>query len=233
MIQMEIGFNILYLLGIYLLIYLMFRRHQSARFISQPGAEIFILAFLLLAIGDTGHVGFRLLAYATGGLENNEVLVGLGALATAITITVFYVLLIEVWRRKTNSPLNWVFWSVLFFGIARLIVMTVKGNQWGQVVPPYDFSLMRNAFLTVMGLIVLVVYFISGVRNKECFFGRTAIAIFFSFAFYIPVILFVQKVPMIGMLMIPKTIAYVYMAIVGYQFLFKKKSEIESTSSTP
>ncbi len=227
MIQMEIGFNILYLLGIYLLVFLMFRKHRSELYISKPGAEIFLLAFLLLAIGDTGHVGFRLIAYANGGLENNQVLVGLGALATAITITVFYVLLIEVWRRKTNAPKNWIFWSVLFLGIARLIIMTVKGNQWGQVVPPYDFSLMRNAFLTLMGIVVLIVYLITGMRNKDCYFGRMAIAIFFSFAFYIPVILFVQKVPMIGMLMIPKTIAYVYMAIVGYQFLFKKNTEGE------
>lgn len=227
MIQMEIGFNILYLLTIYLLVVLMLRKYRSDDYINQAGSGVFLLAFLLLALGDTGHVGFRLLAYAMGGLENNEVLVGLGALATAVTITIFYVLLVEVWRRKTDSPMNWIFWSVLFFGIARLIVMSVKGNQWGQVVPPYDFSLMRNAFLTVMGLVVLIVYFIAGIKNKDCFFGRTAIAVFFSFAFYIPVVLFVQKVPMIGMLMIPKTIAYVYMAIVGYQFLFIRKSEGE------
>jgi hypothetical protein len=36
--------------------------------------------------------------------------------------------------------------------------------------------------------------------------------IFLSFAFYIPVILFVQRIPKLGMLMIPKTCAYLAMA---------------------
>jgi hypothetical protein len=46
-----------------------------------------IWAFALLALGDTGHVGFRVVAYALGGLEAHAGLVGLGALSTAYTVT--------------------------------------------------------------------------------------------------------------------------------------------------
>lgn len=223
MIQMEIGFNILYLLTIYTLVIFMFRKHRSDKFTSRPGAAAFLWAFLLLAIGDTGHVGFRVFAYAKGGLENNELLVGLGALATAVTITIFYMLLVEVWRRETGKQRNWIFWSVVAITIARFVFMSLDGNDWGQVLPPYKYSLIRNAFLTVMGLVVVVLYLRSGLRNKDRFLISVAIAVICSFAFYIPVILFVQKVPMIGMLMIPKTIAYVLMAIFGYNQLFNRK----------
>jgi hypothetical protein len=41
-----------------------------------------------------------------------------------------------------------------------------------------------------------------------------------SYAFYAPVILFVQQVPAIGMLMIPKTLAYVAIAAIAYQSIF-------------
>jgi hypothetical protein len=41
-----------------------------------------------------------------------------------------------------------------------------------------------------------------------------------SFACYVPVILFVQRQPLIGMLMIPKTVAYVVMCLLAYRELF-------------
>ncbi len=38
-----------------------------------------------------------------------------------------------------------------------------------------------------------------------------AVLVVLSFGFYIPVVLFARKRPMIGMLMIPKTICYIVM----------------------
>ena len=43
------------------------------------------------------------------------------------------------------------------------------------------------------------------------------LAITLSFLFYIPVVLFAQTMPMIGMLMLPKTCMYVWMIV-----MFKK-----------
>ena len=44
-----------------------------------------------------------------------------------------------------------------------------------------------------------------------------------SYACYIPVILWVQQMPIIGMLMIPKTIAYVAIAIIAYRGLYPQR----------
>ena len=43
------------------------------------------------------------------------------------------------------------------------------------------------------------------------------LTIILSFAFYIPVVLFADAYPLIGMLMIPKTCAYVWTVLIGYQ----------------
>ena len=43
------------------------------------------------------------------------------------------------------------------------------------------------------------------------------LAIVISFGFYLPVVLFADAVPAIGMFMIPKTCAYVWMALMGYR----------------
>ena len=43
-----------------------------------------------------------------------------------------------------------------------------------------------------------------------------------SFAFYIPVVLWADVIPMIGMLMIPKTCAYVWTVVIGYNAMRKE-----------
>ena len=43
-----------------------------------------------------------------------------------------------------------------------------------------------------------------------------------SFGFYIPVVLWANVVPMIGMLMIPKTCAYVWTVLIGYNAMKKE-----------
>lgn len=43
------------------------------------------------------------------------------------------------------------------------------------------------------------------------------LAITHSFAFYIPVILWAGAAPLVGMLMIPKTCAYVWVVVMGWQ----------------
>jgi hypothetical protein len=53
--------------------------------------------------------------------------------------------------------------------------------------------------------------------------------ILLSYAFYIPVILYVQQGPMIDMLMIPKTMAYAGIALIFYFALFSKTTENDST----
>ena len=44
----------------------------------------------------------------------------------------------------------------------------------------------------------------------------------FFFAVYIPVVLWADVVPMIGMLMIPKTCAYVWTVLIGYKAMRKE-----------
>src|SRR5512136_1508996 len=97
-VWVEVIFNVSYLAVVWALVGLMLRGRSSVAAAGRPLAARLILAFALLALGDTGHVGFRVVAYALGGLEANPVLVGLGALSTAYTVTIFYMLMVDIWR---------------------------------------------------------------------------------------------------------------------------------------
>ena len=231
---MEISFNVLYLIVVWGLVLAMIRRQPGVPDEDKPVTSLFIWAFALLALGDTGHVGFRVLAYASGDLESTislfgrEVgLVGLGAMATAFTVTIFYMLLLVIWHRRYDKPYGW-FGGLLFAaGFLRLAIMLFPANEWNNTVPPQPWSLYRNIPLMIQGLGVAYLLLRDSRQVGDRSFTWIGIMILLSYAFYIPVILFVQQAPMIGMLMIPKTMAYVGIALIAYYSLFRQTAEQE------
>jgi hypothetical protein len=77
--------------------------------------------------------------------------VGLGALATAFTVTIFYVLMLMIWQRRYGKPYGW-FGALLFAAAAvRLVMMLFPANEWNNTVPPQPWSLYRNIPLMTQG----------------------------------------------------------------------------------
>ncbi len=62
-------------------------------------------------------------------------------------------------------------------------------------------------------------------------YGRRARAWRFLsfFGFYIPVVLWADTIPLIGMLMIPKTCAYVWTVLIGYRAMRESKTPLQAT----
>jgi hypothetical protein len=236
---MEIGFNIAYLMAIYLIVALMFMQRDRVAPDDVPVANRIAAAFLLLALGDTGHVGFRVLAYALGGLEAAPVLlgtpvslVGLGALTTAITVTFFYVLMLDAWRVRFGRHYGWFAYLLLATAGLRLVLMAFPANEWGNVVPPQPWSLIRNAPLTLLGLGVAYLILRDARATHDTTFLWIGRMILVSYACYLPVVLFVQRMPLLGMLMIPKTLAYVAIAVIAYRGLYTQPATIDHSPAT-
>lgn len=231
---MEIGFNIAYLITIWIMVILMIRAQPNVPEKDKPVTQLFIWAFALLALGDTGHVGFRLWAYALGDLTSTisvfgrELgLVGMGALATAYTVTIFYMLVLMIWQRRYHQPYGWfggLLWAAAVF---RLVIMLFPANEWNNTVPPQTWSLIRNVPLMILGFGAAYLILRDSIKTHDKPFTWVGIMILVSYAFYLPVILLVQRLPLIGMLMIPKTLAYVAIAFIAYFSLFKQPQEKE------
>lgn len=224
----EIGFNVLYLLAVWGLVIAMARKLDEVEASQIRLARYFVIAFALLAFGDTGHVGFRVWAYAMGDLEASVRLlgmelglVGLGALSTAITVTLFYVVMLLIWSSRFQKPLGKFGWVLIFSAVIRFVIMAFPQNQWNLTVPPQPWSLWRNLPLVILGLGVAFLILRDAIDQHDQTFQWIGLLIVVSYAFYAPVILFVQQVPAIGMLMIPKTLAYVAIAAIAYRAIFQ------------
>ena len=228
----EIIFNISYITILWYLVIQMSRKMETVQPKNIKTAKLILLAFTLLAIGDTGHVGFRVIAYALGGLQTtisfigiNMSLVGLGMLITAYTVTFFYMIFIFIWQERFQKPQNWFTHLLLAMGLIRIILMALPGNNWSIPSVQNQIGFYRNLPLMIQGFGLIALFLISAKEKEDKLFRNIAYMIILSFAFYIPVILFASKIPLLGLLMIPKTCAYLAIAIIAYKQLWPRQSK--------
>jgi hypothetical protein len=202
-IRVEVIFNVTYLIVIWTLVAMMARHRSAVAPADRPVAKrlmwaFALLAFALLALGDTGYVGVRVVAYALGGLQANPALVGLGALSTAYTVTLFNMLMVDIWRLRFRKPLGIAGWTLLGAGVVRLIIMAFPANHWEQIIPPYDWSLLRNALLVVQGVGVMILILRDAFRTGDTTLKWIGAMIALSYAFYAPVIVLRASDPLVG-----------------------------------
>ena len=95
-------------------------------------------------------------------------------------------------------------------------------NNWLATDAPLSCGIYRNIPFALMGVIIIVLFYKSVKEKNDKSFRWMWLTIVLSFAFYIPVVLWADVIPMIGMLMIPKTCAYVWTVVIGYKAMKKE-----------
>ena len=210
---METGFDIVYLATVLTLGIKMLRQcGDRAQF------RLFGAMAVVLGAGDAFHLVPRAVALCTTGLENYTVALGAGKWITSITMTVFYILLYYVWRLRYQAQghrgvtaLVWVLAAL------RIGLCMMPQNRWLSADAPLSWGIWRNLPFAALGLVVIVLFFRSAREHEDKAFRWMWLTIVLSFGFYIPVVLWADTVPVIGMLMIPKTCAYVWTVVIGWR----------------
>lgn len=172
----------------------------------------------LLGAGDSFHLIPRSYALWTTGLEANAAALGIGKLITSITMTIFYLILYYVWRdryqirgRKSLTVAMWMLSAL------RIAFCMLPQNQWLTYRQPLFFGVLRNIPFSIMGVIIIVIFAQEAKKADDAVFRFMPLAVGLSFGFYLPVVLFSGILPIIGMLMIPKTMAYVWIVLMGWK----------------
>ena len=215
----ETLFDAFYLVSVITIGILMIRNSKgNAQF------RLFGLMAVVLGAGDSFHLVPRALALCTTGLENYTVALGLGKWITSVTMTIFYVLLYYVWRQryqvKGKSGLTAAVYALSAVRIG--LCMMMPQNQWLSASSPLAWGVYRNIPFALLGLLIIVLFYRSAKEHEDRAFRWMWLTIVLSFGFYIPVVLWADAVPLIGMLMIPKTCAYVWTVLIGYSAMKKE-----------
>lgn len=208
---MESGFDLIYLGTVLTLGFLMLRRGRTKQH------KLFGLMAVVLGAGDAFHLVPRMIALCTTGMEDHIVALGMGKLITSITMTVFYLLLYSIWRlRYQVKGKTGLTVLVYVLAIVRIALCLCPENAWTSTNPPLSWGIYRNIPFLLLGILIIVLFFRSSREAADYSFRWMWLTIVLSFAFYIPVVLWADTIPAVGMLMIPKTCAYVWTVLIGY-----------------
>lgn len=213
----ESSFDILYLLfAIVSGCVILFRSRSKTE--KMMGA-----AALILGCGDAFHLVPRVLNYFVDA--DFTVALGVGKLITSVTMTVFYLLLYYI-RRDVygETPSRGLTASVWALSAVRIALCLFPQNGWLTNTAPLTWSILRNIPFVILGAIICVLYFKKRGEIKP--FRPMWVYILLSFLFYIPVAVGAGFVPMLGMLMLPKTVCYILM-IVAFLRMTGKKADKE------
>jgi hypothetical protein len=209
----ETLFDIVYLTSVITIGILMIRGSKG-----NGQFRLFGWMAVILGTGDAFHLVPRAWALCTTGLENYTAPLGLGKWITSVTMTIFYVLLYYVWRKRYKVQGRNALTAAVY-GLAgmRILLCMMPQNQWLSADAPLSWGIYRNIPFALLGLLIIILFYQGAGTCKDRSFRWMWLAIVLSFGFYIPVVLWADTVPMIGMLMIPKTCAYVWIVLMGYQ----------------
>lgn len=103
--------------------------------------------------------------------------------------------------------------AVIILALVRIVLCLLPQNDWTGAAPVI-WGIYRNIPFTVLGLIMVLLYF---TERNDRLYRWMWLAVLLSFIFYIPVVLWADVSPMIGMLMLPKTCMYMWIVVMGYK----------------
>lgn len=218
---MESIFDIIYLLGVVGMgIYLLKNSKNKV-------TKLYGWMAVILGAGDAFHLIPRVIALLSAGPNGDltsafiqyEVSMGFGKAVTSITMTVFYLILYIIWKEyyqvKNTKTISIV---LLVLAAVRIIVGLFPQNMWLVHNQPLDWAIYRNIPFAIMGIIMIYLFYKESQNRANDPFKWMCLAITLSFGFYIPVVLWSDVNQAIGLLMIPKTLAYVWVVVMGLQY---------------
>ncbi|MBR1762114.1 MAG: hypothetical protein IJ731_01945 [Eubacterium sp.] len=175
-------------------------------------------AALVLGCGDAFHLVPRVLNYFVD--KDFTTALGAGKLITSITMTVFYILMYYIFLNnyecQESKGITATVWGL---SAIRIALCLFPQNEWFSNSSPLLWGILRNIPFAILGILIVILYF--KCRKDDRCFRFIWLYVTLSFLFYIPVVVGADAVPILGALMLPKTICYL---LILFTFLKKKKN---------
>lgn len=211
---METAFYIIYFVFMVVMgLYVMLKNKQKPMYLLG-------LACILLAVGDAFHLGPRSYGLFTETLDHPSDLLngwlGYGKLFTSMTMTVFYLLFYFYFRAEFRIRHQKVYdYLIVIFVLSRFILLGLPFNEWRNNATPSWYGIIRNIPFVGIGVIVMILCYQN--LNQTEFEKSIFYTIILSFVFYLAVVCFGHLSSWIGMMMLPKTICYMWIGFVFYK----------------
>lgn len=233
----------IWLIPLYIAMITAFRKYFAETNQNLKKQYFFIgFTFLTLAIGDVFHGLGMYLQLATNNKLAPVQLFGstiyiepISLIFDSVMVTLFYMFwqFFMVWRYQNEKLLN-IDYVLLLMAFIRLVMIFMPYNWWGLTPPPGELNLrpIHNTFFILFGLIVVIRTMLYSrdakkvsedpvIQKQEYAIFLTGFCFIISFLFYTLTIALIPINPAAGMLMIPKTFAYIAAIIIIYKDILR------------
>ena len=181
----------------------------------SPRGQFGLMA-LILVIGDGFHLIPRIYAMWDRKAKPYTALLGVGKLIASVTMTVFYVILWDVGAKRYAEIVPSQMTGVVFaLAALRIVLCLLPQNRWTSENPPLKWAIWRNVPFFGLGMLVMALFARDSLAGGGEF-SYLWLAVLLSFVCYLPVVLFAGRNPKLGMLMLPKSCAYVAIVLLGF-----------------
>lgn len=202
--------------AIFCVVYMVFVAIVGTKIVKNGKGRKEILWFgimsLVLVCGDAFHLVPRVLE-AINPAGNYHAAKGIGTLITSVTMTLFYLIMYVVYTMRYKMKNSGILTVMVALTVVRIALCLLPQNDWTGD-SPVIWGIYRNIPFLVMGIIMVVLFFR---KRSDKAYSLMYAAITLSFLFYIPVVLWADANPIIGMFMLPKTCMYMWIVWMGYR----------------
>lgn len=212
----ESTFDIIYLLFAIILGILMIRGTKKG-----TAGRLMGIATLVLGIGDAFHLVPRVLNYFVD--SDFTAALGVGKLVTSITMTAFYIIVFWIWQELYGMKTQSAKTAKILYALAalRVVLCLFPQNHWFSNEGSVLWGIIRNVPFVLIGIIIIYLFYIKKDEIKAM--KNIWLLVTLSFAFYLPVAVGASIVPMLGMLMLPKTVCYMIIIWTFYKYTKREK----------
>lgn len=172
-------------------------------------------ATVILGCGDAFHLVPRVLNYFVD--TDFTVWLGIGKFVTSVTMTIFYLLMYRLWLIVYDErEINGLTALVHTLCAARIMLCILPQNGWLQNESSVTWGIIRNVPFVALGAIIVYIFYKN--RKENRILMGVWLLVLLSFIFYIPVAVAAGIVPILGMLMLPKTVCYMILIAVFIKY---------------
>ncbi len=206
--------------SLFCIIYLVFAIVMGIRIVKatkpDTAGRLMGIATLILGCGDAFHLIPRVLDHFID--SDFTAALGIGKLVTSITMTIFYVIMLLIFKKLFGGGNTR---TMYILAAVRIILCLLPQNGWLANEGSVMMGIIRNVPFVAIGLMIVILYYYR--RNEIRELKNVWLLVALSFIFYVPVAVGASVIPMLGMLMIPKTICYMILIYCFYKYVQEEK----------
>ena len=178
----------------------------------EKSIKLFGFMVLFLGIGESFHIVPRVLDIFSFDIENIQQYIDTGRFIASISIILVYLILIWLWKVyyevNTTKNFNIILYLLAIGGVILSLVLMKTDNSL--------LILLRNIPTLIIGFIIILSYKKLAVESNKQVFKHLWIAVLLGLVFTLGFELLSPEYSLFIILMMPKTLVYIWLVLMGY-----------------